>query len=88
MRILSTLAVITTAGTTLSLDQNRILHGTVEITHIRQLLAHFLVAIGLAVVEPTGPLAHTLVHMIVARGAATIKDGRGPGLDVLDTRSG
>lgn len=43
------------------------------LTTLRHLLAHLAVAVGLTVVEPAWPLAHALVHVVIARRAATIR---------------
>jgi hypothetical protein len=45
-----------------------------ERTYIGKLLAHLVGAAGLAVIEPAAPIAHALVHVLVARSAAAVVD--------------
>lgn len=45
------------------------------LTTFRHLLAHLAVTVCLAVVEPAWPLAHALVHVVIARRAAAVWGG-------------
>lgn len=40
------------------------------LTAVWQALAHIALAVHVAIVEPARPMAHAIVHLVIARGAA------------------